>query len=628
LVIIDTSSTTNQPDNSTDPNTAATITISSIDDGNSTLTATTGSKDTGASASDFVTSDNDLSFYGTTTGFNGSAGAQVLVQILNASSAVVAEQYVTPDAQGQWKFDNQANADLVDGSYIIAASIVDKAGNPVKTDTQALVIKTNVDPTNPNTTATVDITSMTTDSGASGSDFITNDNLLTYSGTVVGFTANGDKVKVELLAANGTTVIATAYVDVTVTSGGAGTWTWPYETTQADGQYTVRATLVDAADNRVNSAVGGQDTQVVIVDTSGGTNQPDGSVDPNNANTVTIAIGGINDGDSSTTKATGSKDTGEFANDNITSDGTLTFAGTTANFNGTQGAKVHVQVFNASNVAVVDEYVTPDANGDWFFDNQGEALSDGAYTIKAAIVDKAGNPVKVATDVPLIVDSSSTTNQPSGTTDPNSTATITVIRIDDGDTSTDAITGSKDTGELANDFITSDSDLSFYGTTTGFNAANGAKVHVQILDATNAVVAEQYVLPDAQGQWKFDNQAAANLVDGTYTIQADIVDKAGNTVQTSSHALVIQTAVDPANPNKVATVAVTAITYDTGVSTSDFITGDNKLTYSGTVAGFTNNGDKVKLELLDADGVTVVATKYVVPTLSGTAPSSGTWCWA
>jgi Bacterial Ig-like domain len=120
-------------------------------------------------------------------------------------------------------------------------------------DTQVVIVDTDGGKnqpdgsTNPNTTATVDITSMTTDSGVSGTDYVTNDNLLTYSGTVAGFTANGDKVKVELLAADGTTVIATAYVDVTITTGGNGTWTWPYETTQLQGNYGVRATLVDPA---------------------------------------------------------------------------------------------------------------------------------------------------------------------------------------------------------------------------------------------------------------------------------------------------------------------------------------------------------------------------------------------
>jgi hypothetical protein len=79
--------------------------------------------------------------------------------------------------------------------------------------------------------------------------------------------------------------------------------------------------------------------------------------------------------------------------------------------------------------------------------------------------------------------------------------------------------------------------------------------------------------------------------------------------------------------NATATVDITSIvdaatsSSDTGISSSDFVTSDGTLTYKGTVTNFTSGlGDKVLLELVDANNV-VLATTTVVP-------SNGNWSWA
>ena len=163
----------------------------------------------------------------------------------------------------------------------VTAALLDATGNTTAKATDSAKLDTSG--SSLNKTATIDIVAITDDSGAS--DFVTNDKSLTYSGTVTGFKANGDKVKVELLNAKGE-VIETSYVDVTgasATTAGAGAWSWVRKAEHTDGKYTVRATIVDASDSRVNMTTpvngtgGGQDTQVVVVDTTAPGQKEDGT---------------------------------------------------------------------------------------------------------------------------------------------------------------------------------------------------------------------------------------------------------------------------------------------------------------------------------------------------------------
>jgi hypothetical protein len=115
-----------------------------------------GSTDTGSSTSDFITSDRTLMVEGKVTNFSAAhvaAGDKVLVQILNSSNVVVAQQYVAPDLSGNYTLDNRTNS-LADGNYTIKTSIVSAAGNLIKAgDTQALTID-NLAPTTPATAPT------------------------------------------------------------------------------------------------------------------------------------------------------------------------------------------------------------------------------------------------------------------------------------------------------------------------------------------------------------------------------------------------------------------------------------------------------------------------------------------
>ncbi|PUE15613.1 hypothetical protein B9Z38_12780 [Limnohabitans sp. MMS-10A-160] len=144
------------------------------------------------------------------------------------------------------------------------------------TSTQTIVISINgaIDvPAVNNSTATIDIVSATTDSGISSSDFITNDQTLSYAGTVTGWVPGlGDRVMLEFtdpLTGSVTTAFATP--------NSTGAWTWT-DASRNPGTYILKATIVSATGTTaintaapVNGTNGGYDIQPVVIDTSVGT---------------------------------------------------------------------------------------------------------------------------------------------------------------------------------------------------------------------------------------------------------------------------------------------------------------------------------------------------------------------
>ena len=131
---------------------------------------------------------------------------------------------------------------------------------------------------------------------------------------------------------------------------------------------------------------------------------------------------------------------------------------------------------------------------------------------------------------------------------------------------------SNDSGVSSTDFITSDQTLTIIGTSDATNGANVAvKVNGTIVGYTTVT----------GGVWSY-NHTGTTLAAGSYTLDADLVDVAGNVAASAvDRTLVIDTVADEAAiAGKV--IAVTAISNDTGVSGSDFITSDQTLTISGT----------------------------------------------
>ena len=67
------------------------------------------------------------------------------------------------------------------------------------------------------------------------------------------------------------------------------------------------------------------------------------------------------------------------------------------------GDSVQVQIFNSKGELISQEHVTPSSSGTWTMATQTSTLIDGTYTVKAAIVDAAGNVLKTAADQPLVI---------------------------------------------------------------------------------------------------------------------------------------------------------------------------------------------------------------------------------
>ncbi|MDP5147066.1 retention module-containing protein, partial [Shewanella sp. ULN5] len=470
-------------------------------DGN-TVAITSITDDTGASGSDFITNDNTLIFKGTVDLDDNSTLAVTIngVVYTTANGLVI-------DTDGNWSVDLTGTV-LPDGTYPVTATVTDVAGNS-KTVTQDVVIDTKIDQDGDGNT--VAITSITDDTGASGSDFITNDNTLVFNGTVdlgdnstLAVTING----VVYTTANGLVIDASGNWSIDLTG-----------TTLADGTYPVSATVTDLAGNSKTV------TQDVVIDT-----KIDQDGDGN-----TVAITSITD------------DTGASGSDFITNDNTLVFNGTVdLGDNSTLAVTINGVVYTTANGLVID------ASGNWSIDLTGTTLADGTYPVSATVTDLAGNSKTVTQDV--VIDT----------------------KIDqDGDGNTVAITSiTDDTGASGSDFITNDNTLVFNGTVDlGDNSTLAVTINGVVYTTANGLVI------DASGNWSID-LTSTTLADGTYPVSATVTDVAGNS-KTVTQDVVIDTKIDQDNDGN--TVAITSITQDTGASGSDFITNDNTLIFKGTV---------------------------------------------
>ncbi|GHK19875.1 hypothetical protein ECZU03_36640 [Escherichia coli] len=84
------------------------------------------------------------------------------------------------------------------------------------------------------------------------------------------------------------------------------------------------------------------------------------------------------------------------------------------------------------------------------------------------------------------------------------------------------------------------------------------------------------------------------LTDGNYLYQVRVIDAAGNVGATDSQNVVIDTtAPDPA----VKTIAISAITTDTGLITNDFVTSDTTLAVSGTLGAALSAGEFAQISI-------------------------------
>lgn len=260
-----------------------------------------------------------------------------------------------------------ANGQYMDGTWTLTTTVTDAAKN-VSTPVDNQFVLDTTAPSNQTGHLVHDDAN---DTGVDKTDSITSQ----------------DKPYIEGVAEKGATV--------TVVVNGK-----PYTTTASstDGSYKVQVT--DALDNGVYTP------KITATDAAGNSSTVDGTPFTVDKDAAHNYVGGVLSNDQNTGSTTAvvitaaSEDTGTSATDFITSDKSVVISGTVANFDsagGNAGDWVHVQVFNAQGVRVSNEYVKPTGNA-WTMSKPTSDLPDGDYTVKASIVDAAGNVVKFAQD--------------------------------------------------------------------------------------------------------------------------------------------------------------------------------------------------------------------------------------
>ena len=219
----------------TSPEAAKSITITGISD------------DTGASSSDFITSDTSL----TVRGVLGAAlGANEFAQISTDNGATWMNVTVAADGLNWSYVDGRT---LTNGTTTWQVRVVDLAGNVGATGSQSALIDT----VNPAQVLT--IASISTDTGSSATDFITSDTSLTLTGSLGTGLASGEVAQISLDGGATWT---------TLTTNGTQ-WTYTDSRTLTDGSYVYQVRVLDLAGN-----TGPVVSKTVVVDTINPTATP------------------------------------------------------------------------------------------------------------------------------------------------------------------------------------------------------------------------------------------------------------------------------------------------------------------------------------------------------------------
>ncbi|MFY0675158.1 MAG: choice-of-anchor D domain-containing protein, partial [Bacteroidia bacterium] len=432
------------------------------------------STDNGSSATDEITTDQTLIFSGT-----AEANSTVEVFIGGVSIGTT-----TADGSGDWDFDHTGTT-LAEGSYSVTAEATDAAGNTSNTSSPLSVV---IDLTAPNAPVVV---SISTDSGLSNSDEITNDKTLEISGTA---------------EANSTVGVFIGGVSMgTTTANGAGSWTYDYTgTTLSEGTYSFTATATDAASNTSNTSSA---LSVKIDETA-----------PNAPIVSRI-----------------STDSGSSSSDQVTSDQTLEFSGTAE-----AGSSVEVFIGGVSIGTT-----TANGSGNWTYDHSGTTLLEGSYSVTAEATDTAGNTSSTSSALSVEID----------ITAPNSPVVSSI---------------STDSGLSNSDEITNDQSLVISGTAEALGRLE------LLLTTSSGTSSLGFTNVDASGNWTFD-YTGTNIAEGSHTgFIARVSDKAGNQ---SAYGAYLEIEIDITAPNAP---VLSGISTDSGSSSSDEVTSDQTLEFTGT----------------------------------------------
>ncbi|KRB42459.1 Ig-like domain-containing protein [Phenylobacterium sp. Root700] len=296
------------------------------------------SADTGTSGSDFVT----------------KTAAQTISGVLANNLAAIETVEVSTDNGATW---SAASATVGASSWSLAGvtlsqsstlkvRVVDLAGNQGATYAQAYVLDT-VAPTG------VSSASLSADTGASSSDFITKTATQTISGALASNLAAGDTVLVS--TDNGATWITA--------SATVGSSAWSLAGVTLSQSDTLKVRVVDLAGN-----AGATYAQAYVLDTT-----PPLAPSPPDLDAAS--------------------DTGASNTDNLTSDATPTFSG------GGQ-ANAAVVLYDTDGITVLGTG-TADGSGAWSITSS--VLASGPHTVSVKAVDLAGNASAASADLAISI---------------------------------------------------------------------------------------------------------------------------------------------------------------------------------------------------------------------------------
>uniref|UniRef100_UPI002619D7D4 Ig-like domain-containing protein n=1 Tax=Halomonas sp. TaxID=1486246 RepID=UPI002619D7D4 len=527
----------------------------------------------------------------------GLVGGEVVSVVVNGKTYTTA---VTEE--GTWEL-NVGVKDVValsDGDYTVTASVKDAAGNEGNAEHDFTVVAGS------DSLPTVSIDTIAGDDIINAAE---HGQAMTITGATTKLVA-GDKVDVELngksyegiVAADGTWLVNVAAADVAAL---------------ADGNYTVIATVTDAAGNQgtdqrdFSVATGANSLPTVSIDTIAGDDIVN-ATEHGQAMTITGETTKLVAGDKVEVELNGKSYAVDVAADGSWSvnvaaadvaalaDGDYTVTATATDATGNQGtdqrdfsvvagtdklptiaidtiagddivnAAEHEQALGVSGTTTgltggevvtvtlngEDYTTTVKADGSWELYVGAQdvtALADGDHTVTATVTDAVGNTGTDQRDFSVVADAA---NLP--------TVSIDTIAGDDIVNATEH-----------------EQALTVSGTTTNLEA--GDKVNVELNgNSYEATVA-------ADGGWSVDVAAAdvAALADGDYTVTATVTDAAGNTGTDQRDFSVV------ASAENLPKITIDTIAGDDIVNASEH---EQALTITGTTSKL-EAGDKVDVEL-------------------------------
>ncbi len=435
-------------------NTSELITIDSITD------------DTGASNTDFITSDTTLTVRGT---YNNSTGNTLSVSIAGNT-------YAPTLNANNWEL---RLPELTDGDKTFNLTITDSTGN-TQSISQVISIDTIADVTDP-TTGTTTPATITLDSISDDNYINSNEagNILTLTGTsnVIGgqvlITLNNNDFTSATIAANGT-----YSVDVSTTQIAQ----FP------DGQYIVKATVIaDSAGNSVSHM------QTVILDTTLDSDSDNPITDGNGAS-ANVTIDSIK---------TDAGDDFDFS----TTDTTIQING---KYNAEAGNTLSVKVDSTIYTTSSSELTLNASSNTWTLNLEALPFTTGVYSVEATIQDTAGNSEIASQSIQII--------------DP---VNNTIINLDE-------ISENYINEQEAQETLTIAGTSSEVGQTVSFNL-NGNPLIINGTTITAIVI--------ANGTFSIDIAANTftNYADGEYIVEASVVASDSNTYSDSENVILDRT---------------------------------------------------------------------------------------